>query len=59
MRKIEDLILSSIPSNFKFSYIDGDNVGNCYLTRDGKLFKEFYDSTDEYEMLKNISTYYD
>ena len=59
MRKIEDLVLPSIPSDFKFLHINSGNVGNCYLTKDGKLFKEFYNSTDEYEMLKNISTYYD
>lgn len=52
------VILTEIPDEYTYERINSGACGVCYLTKDGKVFKEFFAEIDNLSLLEYIANKY-
>ena len=56
----KEIVLDKIPEEFMYKRLDNGTSfsGECYQTKDGRLFKKYKFPINYYKILKNIADYY-
>ena len=55
----KEIVINSIPEEFMYKKLGGQSCsGDCYETKDGRVFKKYKSSINYYQILKNIADYY-
>ena len=54
----KEIVVNTIPEDLMFKKIADGTSGECYETKDGRLFKKYKFPINYYRILKNIADYY-
>ena len=54
----KEIVVNTIPEDLMYKKIADGTSGECYETKDGRLFKKYKFPINYYRILKNIADYY-